>query len=221
MKIAFIITGDVRNCPTKNLLPNKLIACDVFCASYIEHSDYLDKFGSNNICINKQNIQPPLSLHSNDMQQNMLQWLCLDLVIQTYKNELLLYDVICKIRFDTIIHNWNNYNHYILSRNIEKNVLYNDSDRVFYASANTFINCFDNFYNTVIPNTFIRQKNFSYSNSWKSEPEFQNNLRNKNIKNIRIDNDVSIDRGTHKKTFGDSNKKLYSTSGELLGNFTI
>lgn len=221
MKIAFIITGDVRHCPTKNLLPNKLIGCDVFCGSYFEHSDYLDEFGSNNICINKQTIQPPFGLHSNDMQQNMLQWLCLDLVIKTYKNKLLLYDVICKIRFDTILHHWHNYGDYILSRKIEKNILYNDSDRVFFATTDTFVNCFDDFYNTVIPRTFVRHKNHSFANSWKSEDEFQKNLHNKDIQTISIDNDVSIDRGTHKKTFGDSNKKLYSTSGELFGKFTI
>jgi hypothetical protein len=221
MKVAFIITGDVRNCKTRNTLPTKLTRSDVFCGSYQEHVNYLSKFGNNNAIIRKSDIRPPYGLHRDDMQQNMLQWLCLDEVIKRYKNQLLTYDVICKIRFDTIIHGWDDYHKFVSSKDIRDGVLYNDSDRVFYGRSGVFINAFEDFYDHTIRTTFIPHKHHNFRNSWKSEPEFRNMLSKKKIHNKRITQKISIDRGSYRKRTADGNEKLYTKSGMLLGKFTL
>lgn len=220
MKVAFIITGDVRICTTREILPTKIKNCDVFCGSYYEHSEYLTKFGDNNTLIDKSNIRPPYGLHHEDMQQNMLQWLCLDTVIQRYRNELLTYDVICKIRFDTIINGWDDYHQFISSQDIHDGVIYNDSDRVFYGRSGVFIRAFEDFYDRTIPSTFIKHEHHNFSNSWKSELEFKNMLSKKHIGNKLINQGIRIDRGSYRKEPADGNRKLYTPAGELLGKFT-
>jgi len=222
MRVAFIITGDVRDCSVRKTLPSKVASCDVFCGSYSEHGEYLKEFGNTNVIINKLDITPPFGLGKNDMQQNMLQWLCLHQVIKKYKDQLSQYDVICKIRFDTILHDWGDYNSFIKSCNIKEKTIHNHSDLVFFGYSDVFLKAFTDFYDVVIPNTYIVRNVYSNENSWKSEIEFRNNLVKHQINNIRIQDQVkiSIDRGNYKKVTWDGNRKLYSECGELLGKFT-
>ena len=153
------------------------------------------------------------------MQQNMLQWLCMDEVIKTFKKELLTYDVICKLRFDTIIHGWDDYHEFIASKNIHDDVMYNKSDLLFYSRSGVFVRAFEDFYDCTIPTTFIRHKRHNFQNSWKSEPEFRNMLAKKKISNNLIQEEIIIDRGLYKKEASDGNRKLY-TSDMKLGKFT-
>ena len=51
MKIAIIITGDVRECFVKNKLLEIFKEYDVFIGSYINHKKYIESIGKNNYLI--------------------------------------------------------------------------------------------------------------------------------------------------------------------------
>ena len=50
MKIAIIITGEVRDCPAKDKIKDLFRDFDVFCGSYSKHKDYISNLGKNNYC---------------------------------------------------------------------------------------------------------------------------------------------------------------------------
>ena len=136
MKIAIIITGDVRECPGKHIIKDIFKNYDVFCGSYVRHEKYISTFADlNNCClINEEtDIRLPDGISKNNIQQNMLQWLHLDNVIKNFKDKLINYDVILKYRFDYFI-----YDHNFLQKiSIKPNNIYINTDRIFYADTNT------------------------------------------------------------------------------------
>ena len=106
MKIAVIITGDVRECFVKYKIPEIFKNYDVFCGSYNYHKDYIDTIGKNNYSylIDELNdIRLPYGIIKEHMQQNMLQWLHLDNIINKFENKLKNYDIILKYRFDYLV----------------------------------------------------------------------------------------------------------------------
>ena len=67
------------------------------------------------------------------MQQNMLQWLHMDNIINNFEDKLIKYDILLKYRFDYNI----NDKDFLNKIRVIPNILYNDSDRIFYSESST------------------------------------------------------------------------------------
>jgi hypothetical protein len=220
MKIGIIITGDVRECYVKNNLPKIFKEYDVFIGSYIKHKKYVESIGKNNYSylINPEtDIRLPDGIKKEHMQQNMLQWLHLDNVINNFEDKLIKYDILLRYRFDYDIDDKD----FLNKIRVIPNILYNNSDRMFYSESLTFINIFKTFYSQLKDYGYYSNRNDdddSRASSWKSEPALQLYLKNINI-HSKIIRNGKIVRGSYNKTMGDGNKKLY-ISNILKGKFT-
>jgi hypothetical protein len=237
MKIAVIITGDVRDCHLNKNFNNLFPGIDIFIGSYIKHKPYFETFKCNKI--NMVLIDPisdirfPSGINKDKMQQNMLQWLHMDNILKKYKNDLLKYDVIFKVRFDTKLFVKENPINYTLplynvALKTLENKLYCNSDRVFYSKSKTFIKLFEDFYDEVINKTHkfkdldldiniidIAKK---YKKTWRSENAFDINRQNKEILKSELGFGCKIIRGNYNKTTADGNLKLYYNN-KLMGKF--
>ena len=220
MKIAVIITGDVRECFVKNKLLEMFKEYDVFIGSYINHKKYIESIGKNNYSylINPETeIRLPDGIKKEHMQQNMLQWLHMDNIINNFEDKLIKYDILLKYRFDYDI----NDKDFLNKIRVIPNILYNDSDRIFYSESLTFINIFKTFYAQLKNYTYHSNRNDydnSFDTSWKSEPTLQLHLKKINIHSKRI-NIGKIVRGSYNKEHADGNKKLY-INNIIQGKFT-
>lgn len=221
MKIAIIITGDVRDCSVKNKIVEMFKEYDVFIGSYINHKKYIDSIGKNNYSylINPEtDIRLPDGIKKTRMQHNMLQWLHLDNIINNFEDKLIKYDIILKYRFD---YNTND-DDFLNKISVKPNILYNDSDRIFYSEKLTFINIFKTFYAKLKNYTYNSNRSDdddSFHTSWKSEPALSQHLRNMKIHNKNLKNLGKIIRGSYPKTGADGNKKLY-INNIIQGKFT-
>ena len=221
MKIAIIITGDVRDCSVKNKIVEMFKEYDVFIGSYINHKKYIDSIGKNNYSylINPEtDIRLPDGIKKTRMQHNMLQWLHLDNIINNFEDKLIKYDIILKYRFDYNINN----DDFLNKISVKPNRLYNDSDKMFYSEKLTFINIFKTFYAKLKNYTYSSNRSDdddSFHSSWKSEPALANHLRNMKIHNSKLKNGGKIIRGSYPKTCADGNKKLY-INNIIQGKFT-
>lgn len=220
MKIAIIITGDVRECFVKNKLLKIFKEYDVFIGSYIHHEKYIKSIGKNNYSylINPEiDIRLPNGIKKKHMQQNMLQWMHMDNIINNFEDKLKKYDILIKYRFDYDIKDNNFFN----KIHVLPNILYNHSDRMFYSESLTFINIFKTFYKKLKNYTYNSNrddKDNSLDTSWKSEIALQLHLKNMNIHSNKV-KVGSIIRGSYNKERADGNKKLYNNN-IILGKFT-
>ena len=222
MKIAIIITGDVRDCFVKNIISSIFKKCDIYVGSYIKHQKYINEFCKKErqfLIDENKDINPPDGIAKENMQQNMLQWLHLDNIINKYESDLTNYDVILKYRFDYFI----NDKFFLNKISVKSNILYNDSDKVFYADSLTFINVFKNYYNNLKKFTYHKNRDInddSFETSWRSEPALQMYLKHCNIISKGLQHiPGKIIRGNYNKVLADGNKKLYKNS-QLYGKFT-
>ena len=211
MKIAIIITGDVRDCSVKNKIVEMFKEYDVFIGSYINHKKYIDSIGKNNYSylINPEtDIRLPDGIKKEHMQQNMLQWLHLDNIINNFEDKLIKYDIIFKYRFDYDLAD----SDFLNKINVTPDTLYNDSDKMFYSEKLTFIKIFKTFY--------AKLQNYNYNgnrcdrhndvhSSWKSELAFDTHLMNMKIHSNSNKKWGKIIRGSYSKKRGDGNKKIY------------
>ena len=217
MKIAVIITGDVRECFVKEKIVEMFKEYDVFIGSYITHKKYVESIGKNNFSylINPEtDIRLPDGIKKEHMQQNMLQWLHMDNIINNFEDKLIKYDILLKYRFDYYI----NDKHFLNKISVIPNILYNNSDLMFYSKTLTFINIFKTYYSQLKNYTNHSNKSNSISKSWKSELALKMHLKRLNVINKRV-HQGSIIRGSYNKIHGDGNKKLYDQN-KLLGKFT-
>ena len=205
-KIAIIITGDVRQCRATDILLEKFKEFDVFCGSYIKHANYIKRLGKTNKSIlidPEKDIRCPKGLHNSQMQQNMLQWLHMDNIIKTFKQDLLQYEVLLKFRFDCLIDKVD-YCGVFHNVSIKPNVLYNRSDIVFYAGSETFIKAVGGLYDEITYRHKDNNSNDCFEKSWCSEPFFAYHLKLKKIINEEIVGfHVSIIRGNYRKVTAD------------------
>jgi len=221
MKIAIIITGDVRDCFVKNNIVEMFKEYDVFIGSYINHKKYIESIGKNNYSylINPEtDIRLPDGIKKTRMQHNMLQWLHLDNIINNFEDKLIKYDIILKYRFDYNIKN----DDFLNKISANPNILYNDSDKIFYSEKLTFINIFKTFYAKLKNYTYNSNRSDdddSFHSSWKSEPALAHHLGNMKIRNAKLKNVGNIIRGSYPKTRADGNKKLY-INNIIRGKFT-
>ncbi len=229
MKIAIIITGDVRDCFVKNKIVEIFKEYDVFIGSYINHKKYIESIGKNNYSylINPEtDIRLPDGIKKTHMQHNMLQWLHLDNIINNFEDKLIKYDIILKYRFD---YNMDD-DDFLNKISVEPNILYNDKetlrsivrDKMFYSDKLTFINIFKTFYAKLQNYTYNSNRSDdddSFRSSWKSEPALSQHLRNMKIHNKKCTITGKIIRGSYPKTGADGNKKLY-INNIIRGKFT-
>lgn len=229
MKIAIIITGDVRDCFVKNKIVEMFKEYDVFIGSYINHKKYIESIGKNNYSylINPEtDIRLPDGIKKTHMQHNMLQWLHLDNIINNFEDKLIKYDIILKYRFD---YNMDD-DDFLNKISVEPNILYNDKetprsivrDKMFYSDKLTFIKIFKTFYAKLQNYTYNSNRSDdddSFHTSWKSEPALSQHLRNMKIHNKKCTITGKIIRGSYPKTGADGNKKLY-INNILRGKFT-
>ena len=142
------------------------------------------------------------------MQQNMLQWLHMDNIINNFEDKLVKYDILLKYRFDLDISDKDFLHKISLIPNIP-NILYNNSDLMFFTESLTFINIFKTFYAKLKYYTYISNRHDNDNNfdtSWKSELALQLHLKNINIHSKRI-YCVRVIRGSYNKEHEDGNKK--------------
>ncbi len=137
----------------------------------------------------------------------MLQWLHLDNVIHKFEDQLLKYDIILKYRFDYYV---DDFLTKLTKLTVIPNILYNESDRVFYSDSLTFINIFKTYYDNLKNYTYQHRDitDDSFSTSWKSEPALQMHLKNINILSEPSIICGIIIRGSYDKVTADGNKKL-------------
>jgi len=222
-KVAIIITGDVRNCSTKDIIVRQFEDYDVFCGSYKKHADYINRIGKVNksVLIDPDTeIRFPKGLDKTNMQHNMLQWLHLDNVIHKFKDELLEYDVLLKFRFDCRV-TGGEFKETLKNLKAEQGVVHSMGDCSFYAEPRTFLRAFEDFYDT-IQDGFLHKNEMdnSFEKSWKSEAAFTENLKIKQLVDKRpLFFRFSLDRGGYHKVTADGNKRLYEGT-KLLGKFT-
>ena len=221
MKIAIIITGDVRDCSVKNKIVEMFKEYDVFIGSYINHKKYIETIGKNNYSylINPEtDIRLPDGIKKEHMQQNMLQWLHLDNIINNFEDKLIKYDIIFKYRFDYDVVDGD----FLNKINVKPDRVYNVSDLIFYSDKLTFIKVFKTFYAKLQNYTYNRNRSDHdnrLSTSWKSEPAFKAHLSTMKIHNQRYRTKGNIIRGSYPKRTADGNKKLY-INNIIQGKFT-
>ena len=218
LKIAVLITGDVRDCTAKETLKDIFSDCDVFCASYVKHRKFISNIGKNNYShlINEMtDIRLPFGITQENMQGNMLQWLHLDNIIKSYEQQLLKYDVILKFRFDYLIEDKS----FLNKVRVHRNKLFNHSDLVFYSESHLFLKIFKGFYDKLTDYTYDPSRKIqddSLESSWKSEGAFRLHLKKLNVINARLQFKKGfLDRGNHQKEYADSNKRLYSKNNSF------
>lgn len=220
MKIAIIITGDVRECFVKEKVVEMFKEYDVFIGSYINHKQYIENIGKNNYSylINPEtDIRFPEGIKKESMQQNMLQWLHIDNIINNFEDKLIKYDVILKYRFDYNIKD----DDFLKKISVIPNTLHNDSDRFFFSESLTFIKIFKTFYNNLKNYTYNNRSDNddSFATSWKSELALKMHLNSLNVINEKTNFSGSIIRGSYNKEYADGNKKLYDND-IIRGKFT-
>ncbi len=223
--VAVIITGDVRNCKAKEIIKTQVSNYDVFCGSYVKHETFINELGKNNykVLIDPNNdIILPNGITKENMQQNMLQWLHLNNIIKKYKNKLMEYDIIIKLRLDIILNIENcSYISHIQELNYNYNTIYCHSDIIFACHYKVFIDLFEDFYDKIIYMTYPFNKN-NYTildNTWRSENAFRFNSELKKINRINFLFKIYIDRGDYNKERGDGNRNLYHNN-KLMGKFS-
>jgi hypothetical protein len=203
MKIAVLITGDVRDCFVKDLIKNIFKHYDVFCGSYIRHKTYISNITKNSYLVDDKNdIRLPDGIRKEDVQINMLQWLHLDNIIKNFEKQLMNYDIILKYRFDYLIQDKN----FLNKISIKPNTLFYHSDQVFYSDSLTFIKTFKTYYDNI--------KNYAYYDNkfgiwWPSDQSLKLHLSKINViqKPLQFNNGKII-RGSFIKKVGDGKKKF-------------
>ena len=87
MKVAILLTGDIRDLSTINEFIVHLSNFDVFCGTYMINLEHCNKLGKHNkTCSinNTNNMTLPSGINIDQIQQNMLQWLHLDNILKSY-----------------------------------------------------------------------------------------------------------------------------------------
>jgi len=216
MKIAVVLTGDVRDCCVRDTIAATFRGHDIFCGSYLRHEPYLSAFCKHLCLINEEtDIRLPAGIRKATMQQNMLQWLHLDNVLRAYGPLLRTYDVILKYRFDYQVKGA-----FLNKISVRPNVMYNESDRVFYSDSATFLRAFKPYYDTLHHYTLARAGGFDINNTWRSELALQLHLKQLHITSARQQFATGqIIRGSYPKQEMDGNQTLYE-GGKIKGKFS-
>lgn len=208
MKLALIIIGELRdtaNTIDKNRTFFKDV--DIFVGGYKrDHKYYKSLEGNKNLCLSSMsfiNKNIPDKIGINHYKRSMLQWHHLDNVIKVYENELLEYDVILKIRTDTVIKSDIQFIKQKLKTIMKDNTLFYHSDKIFFSNPHIFINVFKNYYSSLTSN---------YSISEKELFKYFKKIKNINFIFSKIKRDLRIEplvRGDFVKIIGQGNDNVF------------
>ena len=150
MKIAILITGDLRTPDFQNLY-DSIKNYDIYISTYTEHYDIAKKLTNNiiltdkkdNLIFNKKTIP----------YRNIYQWWHLNKLIIYYKKELHNYDILLKTRSDCYFIKPLTDKDFF---NIDTSCFYMNSDHSFYSSVNIFYKLFENYYDDIL-NIYINK----------------------------------------------------------------
>jgi hypothetical protein len=147
MKSAILITGELRFEDENHF--NKFYSLvenyDIFIATHPKY-EWLAKQITNKYILS--DVQLP--------QGNMYQWYHLNQLISNWKDLLLTYDVLIKLRTDI------NYTKYTFDNFIlNENTIYAQTDQIFYGKSSHFINCYIDMFNNVL-DLYIKESQHNY-----------------------------------------------------------
>ena len=171
MKQALLITGELRFKSKDHFeqFYTLIKRYDVFISTYEEYSNICSKITDNYI-LHPRSITHQLPFKRSDVHAvgAMLQYFHLDSVVSRYKNELLKYKYILKLRPDLIF----NSEILIHDKQVEPDTLYAASDLMFYATSHYFIQVFENYFDKIKTEYWDMVERYiplNYDNILKSE----------------------------------------------------
>jgi len=144
MKKVFILAGQLRfnNTDRLNNFIKMIKGYDVFISTTKEFEKLALKItSSENIVFLDDYMDERYKIPQFN---SMYQWINLDLLIYNFKNKLLHYDAIYRIRTDI---DFNTIR--LMKIAIEKETMYSYRDIIFFSEAKHFIKTFENFYNDI------------------------------------------------------------------------
>lgn len=146
MRVAIILLGEMRFENEKHFFDfKKLIeGKDVFISTYLKYES-MAKIITSKIIINEVSLP----------QSNMYQWYHLDKVIKQWRDELINYDVLIRLRTDMIYKNLE-----LENIQLSDGKIYAQTDQIFYGKPNHFLNVFDDMFDNVLNLYSIRSKDY-------------------------------------------------------------
>lgn len=180
MRFLFIVVGQVRCLDTFNKLLDKLKLEDIIYCGYSDDKIHFSPKKNTDFVtisdLSEINKLLPKNLNKSYFQRNMIQWFHLHNCIINKYNKIKGYDVIVRIRTDTIIKEDINLFKEKIS-NIDDDTIYSASDKMFISKSQCFLENFKDFYDSIE----------SSKVGWKSEPQFQSFIRKKFKKSYSIE----------------------------------
>ena len=138
MKKAILITGQMRFLDNDHLsnFIDMLVGYDIFICTYKKSEQVARKISNNVLFFDDFSYKRP-------NRKNIFQWIHLDILLKNYKNRLLNYDILYKIRTDL------KFDKELFNANVEENKIYLKSDLLFYGRTNHFYHTFNDFYESI------------------------------------------------------------------------
>jgi len=138
MKKAILITGQMRFIDNDHLtcFINMIEKYDVFICTYKKSEQVARKISNNILFFDDFSYKIP-------KKKNIFQWIHLDILLKNYKNILLNYDILYKIRTDIT------FDEKIFDSEVKENTIYLRSDLLFYGKTNHFYDTFNDFYESI------------------------------------------------------------------------
>jgi hypothetical protein len=199
---AVIMIGEFRNELSPEIL-NIANTFDMFISTYDEFKNFTDIIDSRHV------ITFP---RKNTLKfTNMYQWWHLDNVLKTFYRELKQYDIILKIRTDSIIHENITIGHF---KDIKKGVFYMNSDHSFYSDSDTFLKVMSNFWNDINKIYCCNNGGKYFEMNWDNVRQAStlllknndyNSNRNKRYRVTRVDTLIGIREQVYTKNIYDKN----------------
>lgn len=185
-RVALLITGELRVPYFQNLY-NAIKGFPVYISTYTEYYTIAKKLSKNILLVDRDDTSVNLKINQNN-SHILYQWWHLNNLLKTYKNELVNYDVLVKLRSD--MHYLNPISPYYFN-NINLNYFYINTDWVFYGSTELFYKIYENYYEDILKGNF---KLTNYSNFLQSFYNVKNSYfwkrvargRNKITKNMGL-----------------------------------
>jgi hypothetical protein len=171
MKLAIILTGELRFESKEHFddFYEKIKDFDVYISTYKRYESICRMITPHYTFVDDKNREDEILGFAKSMGSRRLglwQWFNLSNILKQYKNELLQYDCILKLRTDIIFSKPN------LGK-VDDYTIYLSTDLVFYGKSAHFINVFDNY--------FFYMKNFYFDKVGSYLPINYDNILNSDI----------------------------------------
>ena len=146
-KVAILLNGELRfrNEFHFHQFKNSISNYDVYISTYPIYESIGKELTDNCIIAN-----------TNLPQGNMYQWFHLDNIIKKWKDVLLNYDIILKIRTDI---EYNNFS--VNDLDVLENTIYPQTDQIFYGTSTHFINCYNDMFDNVM-GLYLKKSQYHY-----------------------------------------------------------